>query len=152
MSESSREEKLQAWLEAERAMWARLKPGTLSMSEVVQLSPREFFDGIGRGDLPSPPIGELMGFVPIEWSEERFVFQGVPDARHYNPLGTVHGGYAATLLDSCMGCAIHMHVKPGLVSYTHRRGRPGCRGAGAGCTRAGGCRPRGRSPGRAPRG
>ncbi|MDU9414631.1 PaaI family thioesterase [Pseudomonas sp. zfem005] len=113
MSESSREEKLQAWLEAERSMLERLKPGTLSMSEVVQLSPREFFDGIGRGDLPSPPIGELMGFVPIEWSEERFVFQGVPDARHYNPLGTVHGGYAATLLDSCMGCAIHMHVKPG---------------------------------------
>src|SRR5471032_3344432 len=42
---------------------------------------------------------------------------GHPDTRHYNPLGSVHGGYAATLLDSCMGCAIHTRLKKGL-GYT----------------------------------
>jgi len=45
------------------------------------------------------------------------VFEGVPAFRHYNPLGTVHGGYAATLLDSCMGCAVHSTLPKG-VSYT----------------------------------
>ena len=54
-----------------------------------------------------------MGFVPIEWSKERFVFQGVPQMQHYNPIGSVHGGYAATLLDSCMGCAIHANLEKG---------------------------------------
>lgn len=40
-------------------------------------------------------------------------FQGTPDRRHYNPLGSVHGGYAASLLDSCMGCAIHTRLQAG---------------------------------------
>ncbi|WP_163341433.1 PaaI family thioesterase, partial [Escherichia coli] len=43
----------------------------------------------------------------------RFLFQGTPDRRHYNPLGSVHGGYAASLLDSCMGCAIHTRLQAG---------------------------------------
>ncbi len=41
------------------------------------------------------------------------LFQGTPDRRHYNPLGSVHGGYAASLLDSCMGCAIHTRLQAG---------------------------------------
>ncbi|MFC5695774.1 PaaI family thioesterase [Pseudomonas sp. GCM10022186] len=113
MSDLSREEKLQVWLAAEAEIRARLKPGTMSIAEVATLSPMEFFDGIGQGELPAPPIGELMGFVPIEWSKERFVFQGVPQMRHYNPIGSVHGGYAATLLDSAMGCAIHANLERG---------------------------------------
>jgi acyl-coenzyme A thioesterase PaaI-like protein len=95
-------------------MRARLAgPGSLSMAEVSALSPAEFFEGIGNGELPSPPIGTLMDFIPIQWSTGLFIFQGTPDARHYNPLGTVHGGYAATLLDSCMGCAVHTQLKKG---------------------------------------
>lgn len=113
MSDLSREEQLQVWLAAEAEIRARLKPGTMNIMEVAALSPLEFFDGIGRGEFPAPPIGELMDFVPIEWSRERFVFQGVPQMKHYNPIGSVHGGYAATLLDSAMGCAIHANLEKG---------------------------------------
>ncbi|AYC34056.1 PaaI family thioesterase [Pseudomonas cavernae] len=112
--QSSREEKLAAWRAAEQAIRGRLAaPGTLSLAEVSALPPLEFFTRIGNGELPSPPFGELVDFVPLEWSPGRFVFQGRPDARHYNPLGSVHGGYAASLLDSCMGCAIHTQLQPG---------------------------------------
>ncbi|MDR9749995.1 PaaI family thioesterase [Pseudomonas sp. SZMC_28357] len=114
MPNPDREITLARWIAEEQAMRARLAgPGSLSMAQVRDLTPQEFFDGIGRGELPSPPIGTLMDFIPLEWSPGLFLFQGTPDARHYNPLGSVHGGYAATLLDSCMGCAIHTQLKKG---------------------------------------
>ncbi|MCI8210418.1 thioesterase [Pseudomonas sp. S25] len=114
MSTLSRDEKLSLWLQEEKAIRDRLgAAGTLRMADVAALEPYEFFEGIGRGELPCPPIGELMDFVPLHWSPGEFVFQGTPDERHYNPLGSVHGGYAATLLDSCMGCAIHTRLKKG---------------------------------------
>jgi uncharacterized protein (TIGR00369 family) len=114
MSNPQREETLALWLQQEHDIRSRLGPaGTLSMAEVGALSPQQFFEGIGRGELPCPPIGVLMDFVPIEWGDGSFIFQGTPDARHYNPLGSVHGGYAATLLDSCMGCAVHTRLKQG---------------------------------------
>ncbi|MDY7561379.1 PaaI family thioesterase [Pseudomonas sp. 10B1] len=110
----SREEKTAQWLAEEHASRTRLaNPGTTSLADVSALTPAEFFNGIGNGELPCPPFGELVDFIPIEWSLGRFVFQGTPSVRHYNPLGTVHGGYAATLLDSCMGCAIHTQLKKG---------------------------------------
>lgn len=114
MQTLDREEKLALWLEEERLMRARLgKPGTITLAEVARLDPKEYLDGIGRGEYPSPPIGDLLDFIPLHWTPGLFVFQGTPDARHYNPLGSVHGGYAATLLDSCMGCAIHTQLKQG---------------------------------------
>ncbi|WP_293897824.1 PaaI family thioesterase [Phenylobacterium sp.] len=60
-----------------------------------------------------PGIGKTMGFDVIEIEEGRVVFGGHPDESVYNPIGTVHGGYAATLLDSCVGCAVHSALKPG---------------------------------------
>ncbi len=54
-----------------------------------------------------PPINETMGFVLIEIEEGRAVFEGNPGRSVYNPIGSVHGGYAATLLDSACGCAVH---------------------------------------------
>jgi uncharacterized protein (TIGR00369 family) len=114
MQSPTREATLAQWIAQEQAMRTRLAgPGSLPMADVIALSPTEFFEGIGNGELPSPPIGALMDFIPIEWSAGLFIFQGTPDARHYNPLGSVHGGYAATLLDSCMGCAIHTQLKKG---------------------------------------
>jgi uncharacterized protein (TIGR00369 family) len=114
----SREEKIAQWLAEEHAVRSRLaESGTTSLADVSTMTPGEFFEGISSGGLPCPPIGELVDFVPLEWSPGRFVFQGTPDERHYNPLGTVHGGYAATLLDSCMGCAIHTQLKKG-QAYT----------------------------------
>jgi uncharacterized protein (TIGR00369 family) len=60
-----------------------------------------------------PGIGKTLGFSVIEIEEGRVVFGGTPDESVYNPIGTVHGGYAATLLDSCVGCAVHSVLKPG---------------------------------------
>lgn len=60
-----------------------------------------------------PGIGRTLGFNVIEMEEGRVVFGGHPDESVYNPIGTVHGGYAATLLDSCVGCAVHSALKAG---------------------------------------
>src|SRR6185312_2174361 len=60
-----------------------------------------------------PGIGKTMGFQAVEIEEGRVVFGGHPDESVYNPIGTVHGGYAATLLDSCVGCAVHSMLKAG---------------------------------------
>jgi uncharacterized protein (TIGR00369 family) len=77
----------------------------------------EFLRAIAAGELPGAPIAELLGFAPVEAEEGRVVFAAVPDARHYNPIGTVHGGLAATLLDSAMGCAVHSTLPAG-AGYT----------------------------------
>lgn len=58
----------------------------------------------------------MLDFTPVQWASGLFVFQGTPDQRHYNPLGS-HGGIA-TLRDSCMGCAVHTLLKTGLAYTT----------------------------------
>lgn len=59
-----------------------------------------------------PPIADTLDFNLIEIEEGRAVFEGIPGKHAYNPLGSVHGGYAATLLDSACGCAVHSCLKP----------------------------------------
>jgi len=68
-------------------------------------------------DIPVAPIAELVGFDLVELGEGRASFELDPGERHYNPLGTVHGGIAATLLDSAMGCAVHTTLGEG-EAYT----------------------------------
>ena len=58
-------------------------------------------------------IGETLRFELVEIEDGRAVFEGVPDVHAYNPIGTVHGGYAAALLDSACGCAVHSKLAPG---------------------------------------
>jgi len=58
-------------------------------------------------------IAQLMGVKPVLAEEGHVVFEGRPTKDVYNPIGTVHGGYAATLLDSAMGCAVHTRIKAG---------------------------------------
>lgn len=77
----------------------------------------EFLRGIIDGKYPVPPIADLVGFTLTDVDFGRVVFQSTPEFKHYNPLGTVHGGYAATLLDSCMGCCVHSTLPVG-VGYT----------------------------------
>ncbi len=72
-----------------------------------------FLKAIIDGTVPNPPISELMGFHLVEAEQGRAVFEGVPEFRHYNPIGTVHGGFAATLLDSALGCAIFSTLAKG---------------------------------------
>jgi uncharacterized protein (TIGR00369 family) len=70
------------------------------------------YDGLGflkamiDGTLPRPPISELFNFHLIEVENGRAVFEGIPEISYYNPIGTVHAGFTATLLDSALGCAI----------------------------------------------
>jgi uncharacterized protein (TIGR00369 family) len=81
------------------------------------LSGLEFLQKIVAGELPPPPIGSLMNFGIAEFSEGRAVFVVEPAEYHYNPIGVVHGGVAATLLDSAMGCAVHSTLPVG-AGYT----------------------------------
>jgi uncharacterized protein (TIGR00369 family) len=68
-------------------------------------------------EIPHAPIAELVGFDLVEAGEGRASFELDPAERHYNPLGTVHGGIAATLLDSAMGVAVHTTLNAG-ETYT----------------------------------
>jgi uncharacterized protein (TIGR00369 family) len=77
----------------------------------------EYLRGIVEGTFPPPPIAELLGFSLVEVERGRAVFAVEPAEWMYNPIGSVHGGIAATLLDSCMGCAIHSTLPAG-VGYT----------------------------------
>ena len=81
------------------------------------LSGLEYLQKIVEGNLPRPPIGALMDFELNELSTGRAVFTIEPTEYHYNPIGVVHGGVAAVLLDSAMGCAIHSTLPVG-ASYT----------------------------------
>lgn len=65
------------------------------------------------GEFPPPPIAMLMDIRLTEIERGRAVFTGTPQEYHYNPLGTVHGGYGATVLDSAMGCAVHSTLDAG---------------------------------------
>jgi uncharacterized protein (TIGR00369 family) len=69
------------------------------------------------GELPPPPIATLLGFDLVEVDEGRVVFAAVPGPEHYNPIGMVHGGLAATLIDSAAGCAVHTTLPAG-TGYT----------------------------------
>jgi uncharacterized protein (TIGR00369 family) len=105
---------LQLWQAEEAAMRTGLAPsGVATRDQLRERSGLEFLNGIGRGELPVAPIADLIDFVPIVAEPGRMVFQGTPGPQHYNPIGTVHGGYAATLLDSCVGCAIHSMLPAG---------------------------------------
>ncbi len=77
----------------------------------------DYMRAIAAGELPPPPIAVLMRMQPVEVDPGLVVFEGEPGEEHYNPIGTVHGGYAATLLDSALGCAVHTTLPAG-VGYT----------------------------------
>jgi uncharacterized protein (TIGR00369 family) len=88
-------------------------PGVARPEDVRGLSGIEFFEAMLDGRLPYPPITDTLDFVLISVERGRAVFQGRPLMRHYNPIGTVHGGWIATLLDSCVGCAVHAMLGAG---------------------------------------
>ena len=81
------------------------------------MSGLEYMTAIAEGTVPSPPIARLMGSSLVEVERGRAVFACEPAEWMYNPIGSVHGGVAATLLDSCMGCAVHTTLDPG-AAYT----------------------------------
>lgn len=94
-----------------------LRHGVTPLVQVKHLTGLEFLQGIVAGKYPQPPIGMALKFRMVEMELGRAVFEGEPDESFYNPIGSVHGGYAATLLDSCMGCAVHTTLPAG-QAYT----------------------------------
>jgi uncharacterized protein (TIGR00369 family) len=91
--------------------------GLVPAETAATMSGLELLQGMIAGRFPGPPIMQLIGFRLAEVETGRAVFEGTPAFKHYNPLGTVHGGYAATLLDSCMGCSVHTTLPKG-TGYT----------------------------------
>ena len=81
------------------------------------MSGLDFLRGIVDGSLPAPPITETLGFTLAEVSPGFALFTMTPAFKHYNPIASVHGGVAATLLDSCMSCSIQTNFAPG-TGYT----------------------------------
>ena len=76
------------------------------------LSGFDYLQAVLQHELPPPPMAELMGMRLVGVEVGRVVFVSEPRDFHYNPIGAVHGGFAATLLDSAMGCAVHTLVPP----------------------------------------
>ena len=89
----------------------------VAASASSSMSGLEFLTAMAEGSLPPPPIMSTLGFSGLSvgpgWA--RFTFE--PGEHHYNPIGSVHGGVAATLLDSALGCAVHSTLEAG-VGYT----------------------------------
>ena len=81
------------------------------------MSGAEFFAAIGAGTIPPPPVMRALDFDGVSFGEGRAAFRLTPQEFHYNPLGTVHGGVFATMLDSACGCAVHTMLPAG-VFYT----------------------------------
>jgi uncharacterized protein (TIGR00369 family) len=78
----------------------------------------EFLRRIASGEIGQPPITKTLGFRLAEVAPGFALFTMTPEYRHYNPIGTVHGGVAATLLDSCMSCAVQTNLEKGLGYIT----------------------------------
>lgn len=93
------------------------RPGLARVEQLVGMSGREILEAMMSGELPYPPMNETMNMTLLEVGNGRAVFQGIPLMQHYNPMGTVHGGWFAALLDSAMGCAVQSTLSAGR-SYT----------------------------------
>ncbi len=115
---SDAEATLARWHEEAAAVRSRRGGIGVARPEQVQgLSGMQVFEAMLAGRLPAPPIGQTLDFELVQVEPGIAVFQGRPGAAHYNPMGTVHGGWFATLLDSAVGCAVHSTLPAG-KAYT----------------------------------
>jgi uncharacterized protein (TIGR00369 family) len=92
--------------------------GTTSADRRKEMSGLEFVQGLADGTLPLNTIAQTLGYDVSEAASGRVVVTAEPSGNHLNPAGTVHGGFTATLLDSCMGLAIQTTLEKGLGQTT----------------------------------
>lgn len=92
---------------------SRSPASSAARSAARSLSGLEFLRGLRDGALPAPPFAATCRIWPIEAVEGRVAFEGEPNGDFYNPMGVVHGGWIAALLDTAMACAVHSVLKPG---------------------------------------
>lgn len=109
MTTSSPDDTLARWQADEAAIRARVRPaaGVASADMLAGRTGLQQMQALLEGLAPPPPISETLDFMLISVADGEAVFQGRPQFKHYNPLGSVHGGWFATLLDSALGCSVH---------------------------------------------
>jgi len=91
--------------------------GTIPHADIEEYTGLELLRRLIEGKYPAPPISRQLSFALTEVSEGRAMFRGMPSEHYLNPLGSVHGGWAATLLDSALGCAVQTLLDKG-EAYT----------------------------------
>lgn len=108
---------LEAWLALEQEVVQRITAGVgcgvARPEQVAGLNGLQVMQAMLRGELPYPPIARTLNFQLLEVGEGRAMFQGTPGPDHLNPMGGIHGGWYATLLDSALGCAVHTMMPAG---------------------------------------
>lgn len=113
---------LEAWIAKERRVAGRLEsgpgPGLARPEQIAGKTGLEMMQAMLNGDIPFAAIAKTLDFTLLSVSPGVAVFQGTPLAQHLNPLGTIHGGWIATVLDSALGCSVHTMMPPGRAYTT----------------------------------
>jgi uncharacterized protein (TIGR00369 family) len=108
---------LDAWLAEEAVIRAALDagvgPGVARPEQIAGKTGLELMQAMLRGGTPYPPIAKTLDFTIVAAGPGHAIFQGTPGMAHLNPMGSVHGGWFATLLDSALGCAVHTRMAVG---------------------------------------
>ncbi len=117
------EDTVALWTEQFRTVRQRMldgggKPGIASLDQLAGLSGLQFMQGMLAGSQPYPHIAETLDFALVEAEFGKAVFQGTPQLKHYNPIGSLHGGWYATLLDSALGSAVQTTLPVGRAYTT----------------------------------
>lgn len=89
------------------------RSGTIPISVVARDGGLKVLQAMLAGDLPGPPIANVLNFGLRHVEEGRVVFAGTPLEEHLNPLGSIHGGWTATILDSALACCVMTTLRPG---------------------------------------
>ena len=120
------ENELEAWMAQEHAARARMDggagAGVIQPGQMAGRTGLETMQAMARGELPYPPIARTLDFLLLEVDDGRALFQGAPGPAHLNPMGGIHGGWYATLLDSALGCAVHTKMPVGRAYTTAELG------------------------------
>ena len=113
---------LETWLADEARVLQRLDagpgPGVPSPDQVAGKTGLEMMQAMLNGDIPYAAIAKTLDFLIVDVRDGEAIFQGTPLPHHFNPMGTVHGGWFATLLDSALGCAVHTKMPVGRAYTT----------------------------------
>ena len=113
---------LAAWLAREDELAALLQagpgPGVATPAQIQGKTGLQMMQAMLQGQAPYAAIAKTLNFIMVEAEPGLAVFQGTPRPEHLNPLGTVHGGWFATLLDSALGCAVHTMMPVGRAYTT----------------------------------
>ena len=90
----------------------------LSMAKILEISGLEMMQGILKGIYPGAPIANILNYKVHAVEEGKVVFRGTPNLGSRNPMGTIHGGWYGTILDSAMACAVMTTLPAGKIQTT----------------------------------